>query len=324
MNKYPKVSIIIPLYVISDRFFEDLIKFNNLDYPNFEILIVCDQKVALPRFKKIKARLILTGQSNTGPAEKRDIALKYAKGEFCAFIDDDAYPHPLWLKNAVPNFLDTSIVAVGGPGVTPPEDTYWGQMTGLVYGSFFCSGFAQYRFVKGKRQYVRDYPAYNLLIRKTALLKVGGYGNHFYGGEDTFLCLKLVKKGFKIFYDPNVLIFHHRRPLFVSYLKQIANVGRHRGYFARVFPQTSFTWEYFIPSILAISLIALIVLSPFQTWAQLLLFTLLPFFYLLAILSVINKTNILDALIVSTGIILTHMVYGLNFIQGYLTKQLLR
>ena len=64
MKKYPKVSIIIPLYVIVVRFFKDLKKFEKLDYPNYEILVVCDKKVDLSEYKKTK--LILTGKKRTG------------------------------------------------------------------------------------------------------------------------------------------------------------------------------------------------------------------------------------------------------------------
>ena len=55
----PKISVIIPLYVIDDRFFEDLKKYDKLNYSNFEIIVVCDKKVTLPKLKK-NIKLILT------------------------------------------------------------------------------------------------------------------------------------------------------------------------------------------------------------------------------------------------------------------------
>ena len=158
--KHPKVSIIIPLYVIEDRFFKDLKKFEKLDYPSYEILVVCDNKVDVSNYKKTK--LILTGRTRTGPAEKRDIAITKAKGSICAFIDDDAYPDKNWLKKAVKHFSNSKVAAVGGPGITPPEDNYWEQVTGVIYSSFFCGGLAKHRFVPAKKEFdVVDYPAYN-------------------------------------------------------------------------------------------------------------------------------------------------------------------
>jgi len=74
----PLVSVIIPLYVIGDRFFQDLKQFEKMEYSNFEVLVICDKKIKLPKIKQI--RLIITGLKQTGPAEKRDIGLKFAKG----------------------------------------------------------------------------------------------------------------------------------------------------------------------------------------------------------------------------------------------------
>ncbi len=144
MNRYPKVSIIIPLYVASRRFFSDFEKFKNIQYSNFEILVVSDKKVKIP---VPKVKVILTSRRKTGPAQKRDLALKYARGEICAFIDDDAYPDYDWLKNAIKDFRNPKIAAVGGPGVTPKEDGYSEQLTGLVYESIFCGGFFRHRFM---------------------------------------------------------------------------------------------------------------------------------------------------------------------------------
>lgn len=319
--KEPLVSIIIPLYVIEDRFFKDLEEYNDLKYKNFEIIIVCDKKVSLPDINK-SVKLILTHKKQTGPAEKRDLALKYAKGQICAFIDDDAYPDPSWLKNAVLEFRDLNLSAVGGPGLTPPEDGFWEQVTGLVYSSFFCGGFAQYRFVKKRRRFVVDYPAYNLLVRTDILKKVGGYGTYFYGGEDTFLCLKLIKAGYKILYSPNVVVYHHRRPLFFGYLKQIVNVGKHRGYFAKRFPETSFHFWYFVPSSLSFGFFLLLFFSLFNLQMRIIFISLLLLFFILAWSSVLYKGPILNSFFAASGVILTHIFYGLSFIRGLTLKKL--
>lgn len=324
MKKYLKISVIIPLYVICDRFFSDFKKFDLVKYPNFEVLVVCDKQVNLPKLSKVKTKLIITGLKNSGPAEKRDLGLKQAEGEICAFIDDDAYPDPDWLKSAIKEFDDLSIAAVAGPGLTPSEDDYWEQLTGLVYSSFFCGGFAQYRFVKGKRMFVTDYPAYNLLVRTDILKKVGGYGSYFYGGEDTFLCLKLIKAGYKILYDPMVIIYHHRRPLFFGYLKQIANIGKHRGYFAKKFPETSRQLEYFIPSLLVAGFFFMLLASFFNFTIFLIFMSMLLFFLFLGFSSVVTKGGVVKSFFVSIAIILTHLTYGSFFIKGLLIKNLSR
>jgi len=321
----PKVSIIIPLWIDVPRFYHDLAKFSELKYSNYEIIIVSDWKPKGVIPNGINARIVRTGKKSTGPAEKRDIAIKKAKGTLCAFIDDDAYPDPNWLKNAVRHFCHPQIAAVGGPGITPIEDSFLEQITGLVYSSFFCGGFARHRFVPAKKSFdVVDYPAFNLLVRKNVLKNVGGYGTYFYGGEDTFLCLKIVKSGRRIVYDPKVVVYHHRRPLFSPYLKQIANVGKHRGYFAKRYPETSAFFWYFVPAILALGFIGLGLLSMLNPLALKVFLVCNLLFLTTSFLSVIQSSSVIKAIIASFGIIMTHIVYGLSFINGLFTKEMAR
>lgn len=321
------VSIIIPLYVISNRFFEDFKKYDNLRYKNYDVTVVCDKKITLPPLHNAPTKLILTRQKKTGPAEKRDIALRYAKGEICAFIDDDAYPHPDWLKNALTNFRDRNIVAVGGPGVTPPDDPFWSKIGGHIVESYLCSGEVQYRFFQGHKRkfFVNDYPAYNLFVKTSALKKVGGYGSTFYGGEDTFLCMKLTRIG-KILYDSTVLAYHHRRSFPVAHLKQIANVGQHRGYFFKKYPETSRIIFYLLPSLLTSGLLIMVLLSLYNPFLFLLPF-ILGFFSFLFLASYSVKRHKIDyitSVIAGLGIILTHITYGVYFIKGLFTKQMSR
>lgn len=325
MAKQPKISIIIPLWVAEKRFFRDLLKFDKLEYHNAEILVVSDKFVELPKLHKFKIKLLLTGKEKTGPAEKRDIAINKAKGSICAFIDDDAYPDKNWLRRSVRHFAHPDFAAVCGPGLTPKEDSYLGQVTGLVYNSFFCSGFAQYRFTKQNMQFVDDYPAYNLIVRKDILEKIGGYDNHFYGGEDTFLCLKIVESNYKILYDPEIIIYHHRRELLIPYLKQIANIGKHRGYFFKKFPKTSRKFFYLFPSIFLIVSIIGIILAIINTRLMLPLFGMFITTFVVIGLSLVNITNNITKIALATfTVYFTHFTYGYMFIRGLLTKSMTR
>ena len=93
--EFPRVSVIIPLWAVRERFINNLEQFRKIDYPDFEVYVVSDSEVELPSGP---FRLILTGKERTGPAEKRDAALREAHGEILAFIDDDAYPRSDWIR----------------------------------------------------------------------------------------------------------------------------------------------------------------------------------------------------------------------------------
>lgn len=324
MKQILKVSIIIPLYDIQKRFFQDFLNYDLLDYSDYEVLVVCDKKVELPRLKNCKVSLIVTNKKKTGPAEKRDIAIKRATGEICAFVDDDAYPDKDWIKNAIHWFIDEKVIAVGGPGVTPPEDDFWQKVGGGIVESYFCSGGVQYRYFPTKRCFVEDYPAYNLFVRKNTLEKVGGYGCNFYGGEDTFLCLKLIRYGC-ILYEPESIVYHHRRSFPLKHLKQISNVATHRGYFFKKYPETSRMLFYLLPTFLTVGLIGSLILSVlFSSLFLPFSLLLLLFFWLLGSYSVLrHKSLFLLSILAGFGIILTHIVYGVFFIKGLTVKKLI-
>lgn len=324
--KSPFVSVIIPVKEINDYICEAVPKHLKLDYPNLEILILPD-RASQDKFGS-RVRIIPT-YPETGPAGKRDIGVKEACGEILAFIDDDAYPRRDWLRNAVKHFGDVRVAAVCGPGVTPPSDSIWLKASGWVQASRLGGGGYTYRFIPQKKRLVDDYPSMNFIVRKSDFEEVGGFDSHFWPGEDTKLCLDVtytLKK--KIIYDPEVLVYHHRRALFVPHLKQIGRYGLHRGYFARTLPQTSRRFSYLIPSLFALGLILgpLVILA--ARFLSLFYFLSLALYIVLLILTsfwvLYQSRDIRLALLVIPGIFLTHMWYGLRFIQGFFSKGLKR
>src|SRR3989339_437338 len=244
------VSIIVAVKGDNPNLRECIESCLRLDYPDFEILVLPDNVVTL---NYPKTRVIPTGEVT--PPIKRDLALAQARGEIVAFLDDDAYPAESWLSMALKHFTDPEIAAVGGPAVTPETDSLMQKASGRVYSSYLMSGHYVYRYLPRPRRFVDDYPSCNFLVRKSILLELGGFNTKFWPGEDTFLCLKIVrdlKK--KIICDPEVLVYHHRRGLFKGHLKQIANYALHRGYFVKRFPETSFKFTYFLPSFFVLGL----------------------------------------------------------------------
>lgn len=278
-------------------------------FTNFEIILLTDYKENLkyPRLRK------KSYGRRVGPAKKRDDGVRMAKGEIAAFIDDDAYPREDWLERIISNFQNKDIAAVCGPGVTPPKSTWQEKASGWVSASILGGGPFGYRFLPEKTRFVDDYPSMNLAIRRKDFLAVGGFDSEFWPGEDTKLCHDLVYKlGKKIIYDPKVLVYHHRRLLWTAHLRQNGNFGLHRGYFARILPKTSLRFSYFAPSVL------------------LLFFPLAIFPYIVLLLVnavwVARKSGSLGQGIISVpAVTLTHLWYGVKFLQGFfLTDKLER
>jgi len=322
----PKVSVIIAVRSINENLKAHLPKILELNYPNLEILIHVNEK--RPELSWPKTKIVFQ-PGVSAPPQKRNALARQAKGEILAFIDDDAYPNPNWLDQATPWFRDENIAGVGGPNLTHPKDNIWQRVSGWVWASRFGSGGSGISRVKevtsARGKEIEDWPSVNLIVRKKDFDRVGGFVSRYYPGEDTKLCLDLVKKlGKKIVYEPEAVVFHHRRPIFTGHLKQVGTYGRHRGHFARIYPETSRKLGYFLPSIFTAGL----VLGPIigAIFPPLMLIYLLCLLTYLALLlhsayeTYRNSHRLLDSLLVIPAILTTHVWYGISFIKGLLAK----
>ncbi|MFZ5366176.1 MAG: glycosyltransferase [Patescibacteria group bacterium] len=321
-----KVSIIIPVKKINDFLRRETIPaILAQTYPDFEIILLPDRST---KEKFLKTKVIPTWPK-TGPADKRDIGARKARGEILAFLDDDSYPDKNWLKNALAIF-NHSISAVCGPTLTPPYDNLRQKASGYVWSTTLGSGGAgTYRCAVSIRQEVDDYPTVNFLVRKKDFLNVGGFDSHFWPGEDTKLCLDLTKKlGKKIIYDPRVLVYHHRREVFGPHLQQISRYAIHRGHFARILPQTSFRLGYLIPTFFVLGLVFGLFLAFIHPVFKFLYLLVLGIYSLALLLTAIQvyfkEKNLKLALLVIPSIFITHFVYGVLFIKGFFSPKLKR
>lgn len=323
MAKKPLVSVIVIDYKKVNPYLDQcFLNIKKQSYKNFEILFYTDYKGDrdFPGVtKKFYGHYV-------GPAQKRDDAARAAKGEILAFLDDDAYPTQDWLENMINDFVDPQIVAVGGPGITPPEVSWQEEASGWVSASPLGAGSYVYRFLPGRKQLVDDYPSMNLAVRRNDFLEVGGFDSNYWPGEDTKLCLDLVNKlKKKIIYDPKIAVYHHRRPLWMPHLRQNGNFGLHRGFFARILPQTSFRPIYFGPSFMFLGLIYLLI-TLFVPSAEIHLlssigWTLLAIYCLALIFNGLwvykESRKLFQGVLAIITVFATHVWYGLRFLQGF-------
>lgn len=317
-----KVSIIIPFKKPSENIKECIKCCLRLNYPDFEILVLSDyrEEMSFP-----KTKVIPTGP--VPPSHKRDIGAEHAVGEFLAFIDDDAYPSENWLKEAVKHFKNEEVAAVGGPTITPKNDTLLQKASGLVYSSFMASGPYTYRYIPKKQREVSELPSCNFIIRKSVFQELGGFRTSFWPGEDAKLCLEITSKlRQKIVYDPRVLVFHHRRKLFIPHLKQIWGYAVYEGLFLKKY-QTIFDIYtrsfHLLPTIFLLALIFFPFLSFINTYINLAFaWTLFAYLILTLVSSVYSSIRFNTKAIpfVFLGIVLTHVAYGVGFIRGLFLK----
>ena len=346
----PLVSVVIACPRRSWMLDECLAALGNQSYRNFEVIVLPDGDLSgqsqdirtaeaggsqpstrNSQLSTLNFKLSTLPTGKVRPAEKRNIGIKAAKGEIIAFIDDDAYPDAHWLEYAVRYFGDETIGAVGGPGVTPPGDSFLARMGGRVYDNLLVSGNYRYRYkAGGVRRDVDDYPSCNLFVRKALLDSFGGYRTDFWPGEDTLLCKDIVDAGKRIVYDPWVVVCHHRRPLFGAHLRQLGRYAFHRGYFCKRYPSNSLRLSYFIPTLFVAYLFlwAILVAIPqptvmsvelFCVWQGIVSMPMLA--YILLVLLTSFSLNPVVWIVTLCGVLATHVTYGIRFLGGLLAKK---
>ena len=313
-------SIIIPVKELNDYIRETIPAIQNQERDDWEVLIVTNdpQESEWPEDRRI--RMLSSGR--VGPAEKRDQASAEASGEYLVFLDDDSYPEPSLLTIASEEFRKGS-TALGGPAITPPSDTYLQKVSGAVFSSRITGGAPErYRPIGAVRD-VDDWPSVNLMVRRDVFRSVGGFDSPYWPGEDTFLCLKLLRAGHKVTYVPNLIVWHHRREGLFRHMRQVGAYGLHRGYFARHLPETSRRPQYFLPS----AVVIMFALYPFTfllpSWASVLGTVGVVGYGLGVIVGVLDVMRH-EGFAVSVGsslyIVATHLSYGWNFLRGFLRR----
>lgn len=295
-------SIIIPVHISTDYLLQTKQKLSQQTYRNFEVLIISDNISNSPN-----------------PCIKRNLGAKMAKGEYLCFLDDDSYPDPNWLHNIKKQISKhPGFAAFCGPALTPPEDNIYQQASGHVWSSIMGSGGAgTYRSQMSSPRFVNDYPTVNLIVKRSAFEKVGGFKIKYWPGEDTIFCLDLINDHQKIFYHPSIIVFHHRREILKQHLAQTNRYAVHRGHFARIFPKTSFKIGYLIPSIFFLYFVTIPihqVFWPLYIYASLAVLTLIEIY--------LKSRSIRLGILSVFTIFITHLSYGLLFIKGYFSPDL--
>jgi cellulose synthase/poly-beta-1,6-N-acetylglucosamine synthase-like glycosyltransferase len=318
MSSKPLVSIIIPCKDV-DSYTRECIEYcRRLDYTNFEIILLPDYST------EAIDGVIIIATGVVPPGVKRNIGVKNSSGEFCAFIDNDAYPRSDWLTNAVKCFENPNVDGVGGPGLTPNEDCSMQKAGGYVLASFMVGNLSS-RYKTNRSSESDDIHSCNFIARKTLIEEAGGWNEKYWPGEDTLMCLAIKKLGKKLIESSDVVVYHHRRSLFKPHLKQVSRFGEHRGFFVKKFPENSVKLTYFFPSLLVSSFLAgLLVSLLFQFFVYVLLFGVALYLVSSLIAAALQVQSVKLLISVWIGIIVTHIIYGSFFLSGLIKRDLKR
>jgi len=148
------------------------------------------------------------------PGAARNLAVAQARGDLIAFIDADAVPEPDWLDQ-----LERGL----GPG----EDAVAGAVlngtpSSAVGTAGYLLEFAEW--LPARPGLPRHGATCNLLIRRSALERAGGFPPELWPGEDTVVTIPIAGRG-RLAFAPDARVRHFNRTHFTDFLRHQLRLG---------------------------------------------------------------------------------------------------
>jgi GT2 family glycosyltransferase len=214
----PRVSVVVCTYNGGRTLEQCLRSLLELDYPDYEIIVVDDgstdnTREILSRFPTVRA----IHQNNHGLSFARNVGLHNATGSVVAYTDSDCYADPDWLTLLVEQFVRSGAHAVGGPNLSPED----GGLAACV-----AAAPGQPTHVLVSDQVAEHVPGCNMAFRREALQAINGFDYQYRkAGDDVDVCWRLQQAGMWITFAPGAFVWHHRRQTLKAYLRQQAGYG---------------------------------------------------------------------------------------------------
>ena len=239
-NSNKKVTTIVSVVVVtknSEKYISKCLEslFNqNFNSSMYEIIVVdggsCDNTLKICKDFQIKYRGMLDLKIIKDPGgsigHSRNVGVCTSRGKYVAFIDSDCVAEKEWLSKLVKliDNMDERVVAVGGPNLVPEDSPPLSKVIGFMQESFFGSGRSpqSYRFKRAR--FVYSLANCNAIYRRHALLRVP-YDNSINIGEDCDLNFRLLQKGYKLLFVPDVIVWHYRPERIKTFMKKMFSYG---------------------------------------------------------------------------------------------------
>jgi len=265
MEDVPLVSIIIPAHNEEATIGKCLASLENLDYPsdNLELILINDGST--DGTKKIMESFVQSSRfhctyletEGVGAPKARNVGLTHAKGDYVAFTDADCVVERKWLKNLIKNFGVAEIVGVGGPNITPDDDTEFAKCVGTVL-TFLSKPGSRYASNPDKPMEIFHNPTCNVVYRKKVIEEVGGFNENLVNCEAEELDYRIRERGYKLLYTPDARVYHYRRPTYKRFARMAYSYALGRMQAIKQHWKMGRWFHYTPPAIIAVILVLLV------------------------------------------------------------------
>ncbi|HEU5475842.1 MAG TPA: glycosyltransferase [Actinophytocola sp.] len=189
---------------------------DELDYPAEALQIICVDNASgdggAERLRVIDGVELIEAPRNLGFAGGCNLGARHATGSVLAFLNNDARPHPDWVRAAVAVLRDEPTVAAVASKVLD----WSGDTIDFVDGGLTWFGMGYKRHAGQPADTAQDEPrdvlfatGSAMLVRAGVFAELGGFDERFFMFyEDVDLGWRLNLRGWRVRYEPRSLAYH--------------------------------------------------------------------------------------------------------------------
>lgn len=232
----PKISIIISAKGECPHLEACLSSVLNSNYRNFNIIVVDDglSSKAILALEKYNGKMRILTSAGKGPSCARNLAVKNTAAEFIAFTDSDCIVDKDWLINLLDGFKEyPNAISCGGKQELPQDA---GDFEKKVFLFMQKTGFlTDYMRIAKNNEIIEVHhnASCNVMYKKAAFLKEGGFLESLWPGEDVEFDYRLTKKEYKMVFNPKAIVYHYRSKNFRSFSQMMYRYGWAQGFLVR-------------------------------------------------------------------------------------------
>lgn len=249
-------------------------------------------------------------------SEKRNAGMRESQADIIAFVDDDVFVPPHWIRRVLTAFSAPDVGMVSGPSLVPTDISLFARLAGLALSSR-AAGYVAHRYNRGGAAAPRvkwsRIIGCNMIFRRTAIEDVGGFDPHFYPGEEMVAAFKVAQAGAALVFDSEAYVYHYPKTTFHGFWRQIFRYGATRIRLMRA--GLDVEWTPLVPAVWVASLLVcgLAALAhPVGVWLLTLNLAAYAFVSVWIALEVVMQTRRVSDLLLIPIQPFMHLAYGVG------------
>lgn len=244
--------MVIPTYNRCEDLRECLHSIFDLQIKPYEVIVVdSNSNDATGKLKDLfPIKLVSLKERNRQRA--RNLGISMARGDIVAFLDDDVVVCKEWLDEIAKPYAEENVGGVGGRVIPYDASESYVETRKHDVGKVFDNGLVLGNFDIPSQGLVEvdSFIGCNMSFKRDLLLKIGGFDENFIGTgyrDDTDLCVRVSKLGYRLLYNSNALVRHKFRGKQVGGKWSYWYVRNHiYFYFKNLFAQHRLNFPFFL------------------------------------------------------------------------------